>query len=200
MNFRDNITKIKNAAKSAKDTVVDFVSEEVVDFEIGLDDTQKKKRQLKQWVVAAGTACVSIVATVMTKGGYDSTTSRAADDRRSKNLKNAYLNHRNKHSHPKKKIESRSAINSKDTSLDNLIRASSTIESILENKGGTGRGLHEKASSVEDKISDGSVNSIRFIASVRNKLVHEGPDTVTPEIKRDYLSACDRVLKDIKSS
>ncbi len=86
-----------------------------------------------------------------------------------------------------------------DTSLDNLIKSSSNIESMLENKGAVGKGLHEKVSSVENMIPESSVKSIRFIASIRNQLVHEGPDTVTIEKKRDYLEACQRVERDLNS-
>jgi len=86
-----------------------------------------------------------------------------------------------------------------DTSLDNLIKASSCIEGILAGKGAEGRGLHEKLSCVEDVVSEESVKSMRFIATVRNKLVHEGPDAVTPETKQEYLSACKRVLQDLNS-
>ncbi|OIQ51127.1 hypothetical protein BerOc1_03072 [Pseudodesulfovibrio hydrargyri] len=84
-----------------------------------------------------------------------------------------------------------------DTSLDNLIKSSAQIEGLLESNGAIGRGLHEKVSSVETMIPNGSVKAIRFIASIRNKLVHEGPDSVSSETKEDFLAACDRVLDDL---
>lgn len=200
MRFRDSLNKAKDAVKSAKDTVVDFVSEEIVDTEPGSGSEQKKKRKLKQWVVVTGTACVSIAAAIATRGGGDSTASGAVGNSWSKDSKKGFSSHSHEYSHPKEKVEYHRAINSKDTSLDNLIRASSKIESILEDKGGSGRGLHEKASSVKCIVSEKSVDAIRFIASIRNKLVHEGPDTVTSEMKRNYLNACIRVLRDFKSS
>jgi hypothetical protein len=200
MSLRDSLNKAKEAIKSAKDTVVDFVSEEIVDTGPGSGSEEKKKRKLKQWVVVTGTACVSIAAAVAARGSGDSTASGAVGNSWSKDSSKALPCQSKGYNHPKGKVENHRAINSKDTSLDNLIRASSKIESILEDKGGSGRGLHEKASSVKCIVSEKSVDSIRFIASIRNKLVHEGPDTVTSEMKRNYLNACIRVLRDFKSS
>lgn len=88
-------------------------------------------------------------------------------------------------------------VNLDDTSLDNLIKSSAQIEGLLESNGAIGRGLHEKVTSVETMIPNGSVKAIRFIASIRNKLVHEGPDSVSAETKKDFLAACDRVLDDL---
>lgn len=200
MNFRDNITKIKKAAKSAKDTVVDFVSEEVLELDMESGGMPKTKRQLKEWVVTAGTLCFHIVAAVVTKGESNSIASSKSSNKRLKNPTITYPKPRKSRASSKKANNCCREIDLKDTSLDNLIRASSTLERVLEAKGGIGRGLHEKVCGVEGRIPSSSVSSIRFIASIRNQLVHEGPDTVTVETKRDYLSACERVLKEIKTS
>lgn len=47
------------------------------------------------------------------------------------------------------------------------------LESAMEALGATGKGLHEKASSVEGKLPAALIKKLRFIASVRNKIVHE---------------------------
>jgi hypothetical protein len=47
------------------------------------------------------------------------------------------------------------------------------LESALEALGATGKGLHEKVSSVESTLPEALVTKLRFIASVRNKIVHE---------------------------
>jgi hypothetical protein len=85
-----------------------------------------------------------------------------------------------------------------DTSLDNIFVATGCLEKILETKGAVGRGLHEKATSVESLLSQGSLKSIRFIASVRNKLAHANPSSIPKETKEDLLSACARVYQDIR--
>jgi hypothetical protein len=59
------------------------------------------------------------------------------------------------------------------------IDISRRIETALEAAGATGKGLHEKASSIEGRLPPGLVRKLRFIASVRNKIVHE--DEVLPE-------------------
>lgn len=47
------------------------------------------------------------------------------------------------------------------------------LEATLTALGATGKGLHEKASSIETRLPEALVTKLRFIASVRNKIVHE---------------------------
>lgn len=47
------------------------------------------------------------------------------------------------------------------------------IESLLTKLGATGRGMHEKLDSIEANIEFSMVKKIRWIATLRNKAVHE---------------------------
>lgn len=47
------------------------------------------------------------------------------------------------------------------------------IEALLTKLGATGRGMHEKLDSIESKIEFSMVKKIRWIATLRNKAVHE---------------------------
>lgn len=53
------------------------------------------------------------------------------------------------------------------------------LESALESLGATGKGLHEKVGSIEGKLPEALATKLRFIASVRNKIVHE--DELLPD-------------------
>lgn len=58
--------------------------------------------------------------------------------------------------------------------IDLAVKSSKKIESTLERVlGANGRGLHEKVSSVENKIPTALVKRIRYIATIRNKLIHD---------------------------
>lgn len=58
--------------------------------------------------------------------------------------------------------------------IDLAVKSSKKIESVLERVlGASGKGLHEKVSSVEGKIPSALVKRIRYIATIRNKLIHE---------------------------
>lgn len=58
--------------------------------------------------------------------------------------------------------------------IDLAVKSSKKIESTLERVlGASGKGLHEKVSSVEHKIPIALVKRIRYIATIRNKLIHE---------------------------
>lgn len=233
MGFKDNLKKLKEVASAAKDKAVNFVSEEVIEYEAGSNGKQIKTRKVKEWVKTAGAVAGTVVAVVAAKKGYDAISSSSNGGQKPKlpgNLspQQAYYEaHKNKvkqvpatssdqgdnGSKPSKAKEVAGAIGAlfggiaagvasfknQDTSLDNLIRSSSSIESLLEDKGAVGKGLHEKVSSIESDLPESSVKSIRFIASIRNQLVHEGPDTVSFEKKRDYLEACQRVERDLNS-
>jgi hypothetical protein len=166
---KEKLQKISDQTTKAKDTVVDFVSEENAD----------KKRVPKEWVKTTGKVIATIGTIYAAKKGYDKI--KGESD--------------NKINISSFKFDS---IDKNDTSLDNLIKASSEIENIIESKGGEGRGLHEKLSSIENFVQQDSAKSIRFIASIRNKLVHQGPDSVSTKSKRAYLIECEKVLNDLK--
>lgn len=58
--------------------------------------------------------------------------------------------------------------------IETVIRLSKKAEHILEKTyDADGRGLHEKLSSVEGKLPLALVKKLRYVATIRNKLVHE---------------------------
>lgn len=61
-----------------------------------------------------------------------------------------------------------------------VIKASKELEYFLETEfGAEGRGLHEKISSVSGVLTPQLVKDMRFLATIRNKLIHEvGFDTI----------------------
>ena len=72
------------------------------------------------------------------------------------------------------------------------------LETLLEEEfNAAGRGLHEKVSSVQDELPLPLVKRLRFIATVRNKVVHEAAVTGL-ENRRDYEAACDLAEKELK--
>ena len=58
--------------------------------------------------------------------------------------------------------------------IETAVQSSRLIENLLELRlGATGRGLHQKITSVEHRLPEHIVNRARFIASVRNGVVHD---------------------------
>jgi len=58
--------------------------------------------------------------------------------------------------------------------IDLVVRSSKHIEASLARLfGATGKGLHEKVSSVENKLSSSMAKQIRYIATIRNKIIHD---------------------------
>lgn len=47
------------------------------------------------------------------------------------------------------------------------------IEELLRQLNATGKGMHEKTDSIEDQLDSRIVKKLRFIATIRNKAVHE---------------------------
>ena len=81
-----------------------------------------------------------------------------------------------------------------------VIEQSKKIETLLEeNLGASGRGLHEKTSSVESSLSADIVKKIRFIASVRNKLMHEDGYDAHKDID-GFMNQCQSVIKYLKNN
>ncbi len=56
-----------------------------------------------------------------------------------------------------------------------VVRACSHLEQVLEERlGAQGRGLHEKITSVSGHLPTALVKHLRWLATLRNKVVHEG--------------------------
>jgi len=72
------------------------------------------------------------------------------------------------------------------------------LEQMLEDGlGASGRGLHEKVSSVQDSLPAPLVKRLRYIASIRNKLVHES-DSNRLDDANGYREACRRAETELK--
>ena len=72
------------------------------------------------------------------------------------------------------------------------------LERLLEEGlGADGRGLHEKVTSVQDRLPPALVKRLRFIATVRNKLVHESAGDKIDDLA-GYKKACDLAEKELK--
>src|SRR5699024_2954360 len=77
------------------------------------------------------------------------------------------------------------------------VRGSQRIESFLKKHfNAQGKGLHAIVSSVEEQIPQQTVRHIRYIASVRNKVVHEAAEIDDLEI---FSERVDSILSDLQS-
>lgn len=82
--------------------------------------------------------------------------------------------------------------------LDELIKISQDLETSLEDDyGATGRGLHEKASSVENELTPEIMKKIRFIATIRNKAVHDDVNVASDEID-NVRSAAEDIYRELQ--
>ena len=75
--------------------------------------------------------------------------------------------------------------------IELAITRTKALESLLEQAlGATGKGLHEKVTSVQDRLPPPLVKKLRFVATVRNKIVHESAYTQIDGRER-FVLACD---------
>lgn len=78
-------------------------------------------------------------------------------------------------------------------SIETAIRYSKRFESLLEREySAVGKGLHEKLSSVEDKLSQDNVKTLRWIATIRNRAVHE--DGFEIDNIDEFIRTCEQLL------
>jgi hypothetical protein len=79
-----------------------------------------------------------------------------------------------------------------------VIEYTKEIESVLEKYyGASGKGLHSKLTSVENKLDGSIVRKIRYIATIRNKLVH---DETFSKLPKRYFYDCRSIIKLLKPS
>ena len=84
------------------------------------------------------------------------------------------------------------------TPIEELIKIAQNMETVLEEDyGATGKGLHEKASSVESQLTPEVMKKIRFIATIRNKAVHDDLETAEKEIE-NVRSAAEAVYQEFR--
>lgn len=80
------------------------------------------------------------------------------------------------------------------------IRSSKDLEHILDTElGAHGKGLHEKISSVETSLPPELVRNMRYLATIRNKLVHEHDFNKIPE-REKFVSKFDKSTLDLKKA
>ena len=71
--------------------------------------------------------------------------------------------------------------------IEFAVRRSQRLEKWLKAQhGAEGRGLHELVDSVESQLDPADVRDLRFVAAVRNAVVHENEDELTDQ-KRDRI-------------
>lgn len=82
--------------------------------------------------------------------------------------------------------------------IEKTIKLTRKIESLLEDKlAANGRGLHEKISAVEHRLSPSLTSELRKIATIRNKLVHE--DDFQIENSTNFFNYCEEVINYLQS-
>jgi len=79
--------------------------------------------------------------------------------------------------------------------IDLAVTRSQRLEQLLERDfGASGRGLHEKVSSVADALPKDLVRRLRLVATVRNKVVHESGRI---DDRNRFLTAADSAERDL---
>jgi hypothetical protein len=80
--------------------------------------------------------------------------------------------------------------------IDLAVTRSQRLEQLLERDfGATGKGLHQKVSSIADSMPDDLVRKLRLVATVRNKVVHENGRI---DDKPRFLQAADAAERELK--
>lgn len=80
-----------------------------------------------------------------------------------------------------------------------VIRSSKDLEHILDTQfNANGKGLHEKISSV-DGLSPELVKNMRYLATIRNKLVHEYDFNKIPE-REKFIAKFDQSTVDLEKA
>lgn len=81
-----------------------------------------------------------------------------------------------------------------------VIRSSKDLEHILDTQfSAQGKGLHEKISSVESSLNSELVRNMRYLATIRNKLVHEYDFNKIPE-REKFIGKFDKSTEDLKKA
>jgi len=80
--------------------------------------------------------------------------------------------------------------------IEEVVLLTREIESLLDQLGANGRGMHEKISSIEHKFDRETVRKMRWIATLRNKTMHEHGFKI--DAMSDFKSAAASLIKQLK--
>lgn len=80
--------------------------------------------------------------------------------------------------------------------IEDVILLTREIESLLVHLGAEGKGMHQKISSVQGTLDDALVKKLRWIASLRNKVVHQHDFYI--DDMEDYTDACYEAIDSLK--
>jgi hypothetical protein len=72
------------------------------------------------------------------------------------------------------------------------------LEALLGQVGAAGKGLHEKVTSAEGRLPPPLVKKLRFVATVRNKIVHEA-SYQTIDDRAGFVRACDEAEAELRA-
>jgi hypothetical protein len=76
---------------------------------------------------------------------------------------------------------------------DEVIQRTNQLEKLLIDRGGIGRGLQERAASLQDELDKATLAQIRSIANVRHRLMHE-PEFEFEGNEQEFLQHCDETI------
>ncbi|MEZ8140726.1 hypothetical protein [Enterovibrio sp. FF113] len=88
---------------------------------------------------------------------------------------------------------------SRRSTYEIVIQDSKDLEGRLSKLGGTGKGLHEKTSSVASILSPELVKELRSVATIRNKLVHEEDFSLTDDELADFENLAYSALRQLRN-
>ena len=82
--------------------------------------------------------------------------------------------------------------------IELAVTRAKALEAVLEQLGATGKGLHEKVSSLQQKLAPPLVKKLRFVATVRNMIVHDS-DYATIDDRDGFVRACDEAEAELNA-
>ena len=85
-------------------------------------------------------------------------------------------------------------------SYENVIKKAKKIENALSDMGAEGKGLNEKLNSIEHKFDEKVIKAIRFIATIRNKLVHEDDFEMDYDLEKAFERTYDFIMDNINQN
>jgi len=83
-------------------------------------------------------------------------------------------------------------------SYESVIKKSKRIEAQLQAIGAEGRGLHQKATSVEAKLNKSTLKAIRYIATIRNKLLHEDGFELSKKELKNFEYTAEKIILELE--
>jgi hypothetical protein len=82
--------------------------------------------------------------------------------------------------------------------VEGVIKVVTHVYFLEKYYGASGQGLHERINCVEEMLSRKTIQKLRYIATIRNKVVHEYDFHLSENERTKFINTCEETMRELQ--